>query len=135
VSFARALGFEGVWTADSLPSLEFDAVIDASNAPTLPARALELVEPGRRVVFIGLAESPSLIDSHALVFKDITAVGILSASGGLAGAIAAYASGEVDPRPLVAATVTLEEVGAVLAGDHPATRLAGPKIQVDPRLA
>ena len=56
------------------------------------------------------------------MLKDVTAVGILSASPGLDATIAAYAAGAVDPRPLVAATVGLDEVGAVLAGQRPARR-------------
>ncbi len=50
LSFARSLGLDGVWTAADLPPLAFDAVIDASTAASLPALALELVEPGKRVV-------------------------------------------------------------------------------------
>jgi threonine dehydrogenase-like Zn-dependent dehydrogenase len=133
LEFARSLGFHDVWTAADLPDLRFDAVIDASNGASLPARAVGVVEPGRRVVFIGLSGSPSLVDTRDLVLNDITAVGILSASGGLAGTIDAYASGAVDPRPLVAATVSLDEVGAVLAGDRPPAALPGPKFHVDPR--
>ncbi|HST64650.1 MAG TPA: alcohol dehydrogenase catalytic domain-containing protein [Mycobacteriales bacterium] len=131
--FARSLGFAHVWTEDTLPALPFDAVVDASNAAHLPALALELVEPAGRVVYIGLAGSPSRIDTRTLALKDVTAVGILSASPGLAATIAAYAAGTVDPRPLVAATVGLEEVGAVLAGTRPAGAGPGPKIHVDPR--
>ena len=67
----------------TLPDLPFDAVVDASNAPALPARALDLVEPAGRVVYIGLAGSPSLIDTRALALGDVTAVGVLSASPGL----------------------------------------------------
>lgn len=130
---ARSLGFTGVWTDGTLPDLPFDAVIDASNAPTLPARALELVEPAKRVVYIGLAGVPSLIDTRTLALKDVTAVGILSASPGLAGTIELYASGAVDPSPLVAATVGLGEVGAVLAGHRPNGAGDGPKLHVDPR--
>ena len=78
--FARSLGFDGVWTIDTLPELPWDAVIDASNAPHLPSKAIELVEPGKRVVYIGLAASPSLIDTRDLALKDVTAVGILGAS-------------------------------------------------------
>lgn len=133
LAVARGLGFEGVWTAETLPDLPFDAVVDASTAASLPARAVELVEPARRVVFVGLAGTPSLVDTRMLTLKDVTAVGILSASGGLAGAIQLYASGAVDPRPLVAATVGLEEVGDVLAGQRPAGAGPGPKIHVDPR--
>jgi D-arabinose 1-dehydrogenase-like Zn-dependent alcohol dehydrogenase len=133
LAFAQSLGFEHVWTADTLPAVPFDAVIEASNAAQLPALALDLVEPAGRVVYIGLAGNPSLVDTRMLALKDVTAVGILSASPGLASTIAAYASGAVDPRPLVAATVGLDQVGAVLAGRRPAGAGPGPKIHVDPR--
>jgi hypothetical protein len=59
----------------------------------------------------------------------VTATGILSASGGLAGTIELYASGAVDPRPLVGATVDLARAGEVLAGG---LRTAAPKIHVTP---
>ena len=59
---------------------------------------------------------------------------MLSASPGLDATIRAYASGAVDPRPLVAATIGLDQVGAVLASDRPAGAGAGPKIHVDPRV-
>jgi threonine dehydrogenase-like Zn-dependent dehydrogenase len=134
LAFARGLGFEHVWTEDGLPDLPFDAVVDASYAAHLPALALDLVEPAGRVVYIGLAGSPSPIDTRTLVLEDVTAVGILSASPGLSATIAAYADGTVDPRPLVAATVGLDAVGAVLAGERPAGAGPGPKIHVDPRL-
>lgn len=133
LAFARELGFVNAWRADDLPDLPFDAVVDASNAGHLPARALELVEPAGRVVYIGLAGRPSTIDTRTLVLKDVTAVGVLSASPGLGATIAAYAAGDVDPRPLVAATVGLADVAGVLAGDRPAGAGAGPKIHVDPR--
>ena len=131
LAFARTLGFTHAWTRDTLPALPFDAVVDASNAAELPGLALDLVEPAGRIVYIGLSGQPSLVDTRSLVLKDVTAVGILSASPGLADTITAYASGAVDPRPLVAATVGLDEVGAVLAGEHPSG--PGPKIHVDPR--
>lgn len=128
--FERSLGFSRTWTEQDLPDLPWDAVIDASTAASLPAKALDLVEPGKRVVYVGLSSTPSLLDTRALVLKDVTAVGVLSASPGLADTIAAYASGRVDPRPLVAATVPLEETAAVLAGKRPAGASGGPKVQV-----
>ncbi len=133
LAFARGLGLDGVWSADDLPRLAFDAVIDASNDPILPALALDLVEPGGRLVYIGLSGTPSTIDTRTLALKDVTAVGILSGSPGLPETIARYASGAVDPRPLVAATVALDEVASVLAGDRPAGAGSGPKFHVDPR--
>jgi 2-desacetyl-2-hydroxyethyl bacteriochlorophyllide A dehydrogenase len=133
LDFAAALGVHGAWTAEDLPRLPFDAVIDASNAPGLPAQALDLVEPGKRVVYVGVAGRPSVVDSRSLVLKDVTAVGILGASSGLAGTIEQYAAGSVDPRPLVAATVGLADVGEVLGGWRPDGAGPGPKVQVDPR--
>jgi threonine dehydrogenase-like Zn-dependent dehydrogenase len=133
LEFARTLGFDGVWAKDELPSLTFDAVIDASNSADLPARAVELVEPGKRVVYIGLASGPSLVDSRSLVFKDVTAVGVLSASPGMAETVAAFASGSVDPSTVVAATVGLDQIASVLGGHRPAGAGPGPKILVDPR--
>ena len=133
LDFAGGLGLGGVWPVGNLPSLPFDAVIDASNAPDLPALALDLVEPGGRVVYIGLAGTPSIIDTRTLALKDVVATGILSGSPGLGATIERYASGAVDPRPLVAATVGLDQVGAVLAGSRPGGAGLGPKIHVDPR--
>ncbi|NUS53434.1 MAG: alcohol dehydrogenase catalytic domain-containing protein [Streptomycetaceae bacterium] len=135
LEFARSLGFDHVWAEDALPGLPFDAVVDASNAPHLPALALDCVEPAGRVVYVGLAGTRSTIDTRALALKDVTAVGILSAAPGLDAAIRAYADGSVDPRPLVAATVGLDEVGAILGGERPAGAGPGPKIHVDPRPA
>jgi len=132
-AFARTLGFENVWTGATIPDLPYDAVVDASNSPGLPALALDLVEPGRRVVYIGLAGQPSLIDTRTMALKDVTAVGVLSASGGLEGIIDLYASGAVDPGPLVAATVSLDEVAGVLAGSRQASWGDAPKIHMDPR--
>lgn len=133
LAFARDLGFPHVWPEDAVPGLPFDAVVDAATASHLPAYAADLVEPGGRVVYIGLSTTPSMFDTRTLVFKDVTAIGILSASPGLAATIDAYASGAVDPRPLVGATVGLDQVGAVLAGSLPAG--PGPKVHVDPRLS
>jgi len=135
LDFGRTLGFAGVWTREDLPDGPWDAVIDASNAAALPALALDLVEPGKRIVYVGLAGTPSLIDTRTLALKDVTAVGILAASPALAGTIERYANGDVDPRPLVAATVGLDQAGAVLAGWRPDVAGAGPKIHIDPRLA
>lgn len=134
LAFAHSAGFENCWTEEELPDLPFDAVIDASNAAHLPAFAVDRVEPSGRIVYIGLSGHPSTIDTRALVFKDVTAVGVLSASPGIEDAIRAYASGTVDPRPLVAATVGLADVGGVLSGRRPSGAGAGPKIHVDPRL-
>ncbi|HWD60950.1 MAG TPA: alcohol dehydrogenase catalytic domain-containing protein [Humibacter sp.] len=133
VDFARTLGFD-VWLGwDAVPDLPFDAVIDAAADAATPARAVDLVQPGGRVVLIGISPTPSLVDTRSMLLKDVTAVGILSASPGLDAAIAGFASGAVDARPLVAATVGLDGVAAALAGDRPVGAGPGPKMHVDPR--
>ena len=134
LEFARTHAVDNVWTSEQLPDQPYDAVIDASNNAGVPRRALDLVEPGGRVVYIGLAGEPSTIDSRAIVFKDVTVVGVLGASGGLRGAIDQIASGRVDPTPLVAGVVGLDQVADVLAGWRPPGENLGPKIHVDPRL-
>ncbi|WP_066369700.1 zinc-dependent alcohol dehydrogenase [Herbidospora mongoliensis] len=125
--FARSLGFT---CHTEVPDLPFDAVIDASNSADLPALAAEKVEPGGRVVYIGLAGEPSLVDTRVIALKDLRVTGVLSASGGLAGTIERYASGAVDPSPLVAATIGLDDVAGVLAEKRNPDR--PPKIHIDP---
>jgi threonine dehydrogenase-like Zn-dependent dehydrogenase len=132
LTFARSLGFKHAWTTDTLPDLPFAAVIDASNAAHLPALAADLVEPGGRVVCIGLAGKPSNVDTRALALKDVTLIGILSASPAFAEAITHLAEGRIDPRPLISATVGLDAAAFVLAGGRPAVAGPGPKIHIDP---
>jgi threonine dehydrogenase-like Zn-dependent dehydrogenase len=132
LGLASTLGAHGSWTTDALPALAWDAVIDATNGPGIPAAALDLVEPGGRLVLVGLAGEPSRIDTRSVVLKDVTVVGILSASPGMDGTIGQYAAG-LDPRPLVAATVGLDRVADVLAGWRPDDAGPGPKIHIDPR--
>lgn len=126
---AQGMGATGAWTAATLPEIPFHAVIDATDDPAMPAEAVRRVEPGGRVVAIGLAGSPSRIDTRDVVLRDVTVVGLLSGSPGLVAAIRHYADGSVDPHPLVGATVGLGDVPAVLAGAYAD---AGAKIMIDP---
>ncbi len=130
LALARRMGATDAWTTDAIPDLAFDAVIDATNDADIPAMALHRVEPGGRVVYIGLSGTPSLIDTRELTLRDVTAIGVLSGSPGLVHAIDRFADGSVDPRPVVGGTVSLAESPAVLAGT---LRGGGPKIDIDPR--
>ena len=58
---------------------------------------------------------------------------MLSASGGLAETISLYADGAVDPEPIVAATVGLDDVATVLASRRPPEWGDAPKVHIDPR--
>ena len=132
LEFARQFGFAGVHHINSIPQLPVHGIIDATYNNAVPALALDLLEPGRTVVFIGIAGTPSMIDSRVLVLKDLKAIGILSASPGVAGAIALLSSGAIDPRALIASVVSLEESAEVLAGKRPGAVGDGPKIHIKP---
>ena len=112
----------------------FDAVIDATSADSSPALAIKLVESAGRVVFIGLSSGPSLVDSRDIALGDVTAVGILSASPGLAGTIELFASGAIVPDALVGETIGLDAVADRLEGNRGPHAGAGPKVHVDPRI-
>lgn len=131
LNLARSLGVDGAWTAENLPMLRWDAVIEATNASGMPQFAVDVVEPGRRVVLVGIADDPSLIDSRILARKDVTVIGILGASLGIQATIDAYASGAVDPLPLVSRTIALDELNDVLTGVIPMKTAGAPKVLVD----
>ena len=134
LSLARSLGVHGSHQEFQEIDGGFDAIIDATNSASIPAEALSRVEPGGRVVYIGVSGEPSRLDSRSLVLKDVTAVGILSASPGLKGTIDIYSRGEVDPRPIVAATVGLSRTADVLSGSRIDGAKIGPKVHIDPRI-
>jgi len=134
LSLAKQLGAQRtVLHSDLRDDARYEAVIDASTSSEASARAIKQVEPSGRVVLVGLASTTSAIDTRDLVFNDVTMVGILAASAGLDGAIATLASGAIQTDPLVAATVTLDDVADALAGRRPEGSGPGPKIHVDPR--
>ena len=85
-------------------------------------------------MLVGLSGEPSLVDTRRLALNDVTAVGVLGASGGLDGTVDLYARGAVDPRPLVAATVGPGRGGRrAWPASRPDGAGPGPKIHVDPR--
>jgi 2-desacetyl-2-hydroxyethyl bacteriochlorophyllide A dehydrogenase len=128
---AAAFGASGYWTAGDPPPGTYDAVIDCTGDHRVPAAALALVESAGRVVYIGVSPRPSPIDSRDLVLNDLTVVGILGASAGLATAIEHYADGRVRPGALAAVVVGLDRAAEALAGRiDPAP---GVKIHIDPR--
>ena len=134
LELARSLGVQHTHSFDDLGGRPYSAVIDATSSDDAPALAARLVDPAGRIVLIGLSGTPSLLDTRDIALKDVTAVGILSASPGLAGAIELFASGAVTPDALVAEVVGLADVGERLEGRRGATAGPGPKVQVDPRL-
>ena len=134
LSLAKNFGAHQVFTEISQLCDDYNAIVDATNSSDVPSQALSIVEPGGRVVYIGVSGEKSNLDSRSLVLKDVTAVGILSASPGLKGAIDFYSRGEIDPRPIVAATVGLHQTASVLSGARPKGSGVGPKFHIDPRV-
>ncbi len=134
LELARTLGVQHTHNLADVPPGAYAAVIDATSSVDAPARAVELVDRAGRVVFIGLSGTPSLVDTRDIALKDVTAVGILSASPGLAGAIEQFASGAVVPDSLVAEVVGLDDVAQRLEGNRGPDAGVGPKVHVDPRL-
>ena len=128
---AKAFGATHYWTTRNLPRETYDAVIDCTGDEAVPALALRFVEPAGRIVYIGLSRQPSLVDSRDVALNDITVVGILGASAGLASAIGHYADGRVDPGPLAQVVVGLDRAAEALAGRVDPG--AGTKIHIDPR--
>jgi 2-desacetyl-2-hydroxyethyl bacteriochlorophyllide A dehydrogenase len=148
---ATALGAAGYWTPARAPGTsgapgapgapeksgtpgrhDYDAVIDCTNDHAVPGQALSHVRPAGRVVYIGVSARPSLIDTRDLVLSDVTAVGILAASAGLAPAIAHYADGRVTPSLLATKIVGLGDAPDALAGRISPGK--GTKVLIDPRL-
>jgi threonine dehydrogenase-like Zn-dependent dehydrogenase len=127
---AAAFGASGYWTADDPPPGTYDAVIDCTDDQRMPAAALARAEPAGRLVCIGIAGVPSPIDSPDHLLGDMTVVGILGASAGLASAIEYYAGGRVNPARIAGVTVGLEQAAEALAGKI--STGAGTKIHVDP---
>jgi len=104
--------------------------VDCTDDHQMPAAALARAEPAGRLVLIGIAGVPSLVDSRDIILGDLTVVGILGASAGLAPAIEYYASGRVDPSRIVEVTVGLDEAAEALAGK--VSSGAGTKVHIDP---
>lgn len=137
LQLARELGVPHTARLAELSESEpdrFDAVIECTSDETMPALAVRLTRPAGRVVFIGLSAVPSLIDTRDIALQDITAVGVLSASGGLAGAIESFASGAVVPDSLVSEVIALADVPDRFEGRRGRDAGPGPKVHVDPRL-
>lgn len=126
LELATALGATSTST-DGAISGDFPVVIDASGGAGMPSLAMDLAEPGGTIVLMGISGEPSLIDTRQAVTNDLTLIGNLSGSPAMSATIQAFAAGSVDPLPLVAVTVPLEQAPDVFAGWRPPGS-RGPKV-------
>jgi threonine dehydrogenase-like Zn-dependent dehydrogenase len=106
-----ALGFE-VQLEDQLDS-GFDVVVDCTGNSAGLNRALALVRPRGKVILKSTAAAGAALNLAKAVVNEITIVG--SRCGRFSPAIAALASGKVDPRPLISAVFPLNDAPAAFA--------------------
>jgi threonine dehydrogenase-like Zn-dependent dehydrogenase len=96
----------------------FDVVIDCTGAAGGFDRAVSLVRPRGRLILKSTAAAAVAMNLAPVVVNEVTVVG--SRCGRFGPALAALASGKVDPRPLVSATYPLEQgLAAVAAAAQP----------------
>ncbi|HLG73191.1 MAG TPA: alcohol dehydrogenase catalytic domain-containing protein [Chloroflexota bacterium] len=94
------------WSVEP-PAGQFDVVVEATGSERGFQQALELVRPRGTLVLKSTVAAGAQLNLAPIVINEVTVVG--SRCGLFEPAIAALASGEVDPRPLISAVYPLEE--------------------------
>ncbi len=107
----EAIGLSARMEADLAPG--FDVVVDCTGAPAGFVRALELVKPRGTLILKSTAANAANLNLAPVVVNEITVIG--SRCGRFAPALAALASGKIDPRPLISAVYPLEDGLAAFA--------------------
>src|SRR5205823_8386576 len=72
---AHSVHSDGTAARQAADELGFDLVLDAAGAQATRALAVELVRPGGRVVWIGLAADDTTLSFHTVVREQITIIG------------------------------------------------------------
>jgi threonine dehydrogenase-like Zn-dependent dehydrogenase len=85
----------------------FDIVVDCTGSPSGFGRALELATPRGTVILKSTAATSTDLNLAPVVINEITVIG--SRCGRFAPALDALTSGKIDPRPLISATIPLDE--------------------------
>lgn len=93
------------WTIDR-PAGEFDVVVEATGSELGFQQALSLVRPRGTLVLKSTVAAGAQLNLAPVVVNELTVVG--SRCGLFEPAIAALASGEVDPRPMISARFGLD---------------------------
>ena len=91
----------------------FDVVIDCTGHSEGLNRALALVRPRGKVILKSTAAAGASLNLAQAVVNEITIVG--SRCGRFAPAIAALASGKLNPQPLISAVYPLDDASAAFA--------------------
>jgi threonine dehydrogenase-like Zn-dependent dehydrogenase len=102
---AQALGL--VIEHESDLNDRYDVVIDCTGSSRGFTRALELVRPRGTLILKSTAAGSADLNLAPVVINEITVLG--SRCGRFAPALNALASGKIDPRPLISATLALDD--------------------------
>jgi threonine dehydrogenase-like Zn-dependent dehydrogenase len=104
----RASGdaLNGSTLAEGLERKSFDTVVEATGSPIGMKHAIELTRPRGTIVLKSTYHGPLTLDVAPLVIDELQIVG--SRCGPFEPAIAALATGAVDPRPMISEIIPFE---------------------------
>jgi threonine dehydrogenase-like Zn-dependent dehydrogenase len=85
----------------------YDVVVDCTGSNAGFTRALELTRPRGILILKSTAAASAALNLASVVINEITVLG--SRCGRFAPALDAMASGKIDPRPLISATLPLDD--------------------------
>ncbi|NOX61088.1 MAG: alcohol dehydrogenase catalytic domain-containing protein [Chloroflexi bacterium] len=103
----------GIRTARATPpDEEFDLAVDATGRPAALSQVLGVLRPRGTLILKSTSAQPAHLDTAAIVVHEIKIIG--SRCGPFPQAIAALASGKVDPRPLIHEIFALDEAPTAL---------------------
>nr|WP_221380661.1 alcohol dehydrogenase catalytic domain-containing protein [Actinoplanes polyasparticus] len=106
---ARALGFEVVDSAVG------QVVFDTAAVPSVAASTTGWVEPGGRIVFVGVYARPAPVDLQRVTFAELEMIGTrVYERDDLRTAIRLLDTGAFDPRPLLTRTLPLRAADTAL---------------------
>lgn len=99
---------------------QFDVVFECSGNPAAIRSALAFARPGARMVQVGLSGDEVALPINMITAKEIEFTGTFRFHEEFGWAVAALASGHIDPRPLLTEVMPLEDAVAAftLASDR-----------------
>jgi 2-desacetyl-2-hydroxyethyl bacteriochlorophyllide A dehydrogenase len=130
-----AMGATETWNVreDEFPEPFFDLVFEAAGTPDAARSAVKLARRGGTVVLAGISGRPGGFDSDAVVLGHLRVHGVFGASrNAWLWVTELFASGLLDPEPLVSHSFPLENHAAAFAtiADRAGDAL---KVQLTPR--
>ena len=116
LTFATELGADRVLHPSAVRPGSYDVVIESSGAPSALALTVHAADGGGRIALVGLPGRTSTdVDQATIALKNLTVHGILHGLDHYRSVVDLYASGRVDPTPVVAAVSGPERADEVFA--------------------